>query len=135
MNEEQSGGRNATVLPPISKQKTGPFNDNEMFQMVTGGNDGNENKQSKTAKIWDKTTASCRSQLKRFNNFYTPVDDKYVSANVYNARDRKMIEVPLCSFRTLSTSSTTARRTRSSVSRRRSSVKYLSKRRRCSSLP
>lgn len=98
-------GHAPTILPPISKtpQKGPPFNisnDNEVFQMMTGGNEASGDKNSKTAKIWDKTTASCRNQLKRFNNFYTPVDDKYVSANVYNARDKKMIEVSSRSCRT-----------------------------------
>lgn len=96
-----------TTLPPIGKPKSQQgsrfniSNDNEMFRMMTN-EQAEKDLSKKEAKIWEKTTASCRNALKRFNNFHTPIDDKYISANVYNPRDKKMIEVPMCLGRTQS---------------------------------
>lgn len=49
----------------------------------------------KDQKIWDKPTASCRNPLKRFDKYETPVDDKYVSINNYNNKEKKLIETAL----------------------------------------
>lgn len=97
MSEELEKNKPSTHLPPIGKPKSqqnnrfAPSNDNEMFRMMT--NEASEQQRPmKDAKIWEKTTANCRNALKRFNNFHTPIDDKYISANVYNPRDKKLIE-------------------------------------------
>ena len=35
-------------------------------------------------RIWDKTTASCRNPLKRFDKYEAAIDDKYVPVNSFN---------------------------------------------------
>ncbi len=42
----------------------------------------------KNMKIWDKKTASCRSKLKRFDNYQTAIDDKYVPINSFNQKEK-----------------------------------------------
>lgn len=49
----------------------------------------------KDQKIWDKTTASCRNPLKRFDKYETAVDYKYVPINNYNNKEKKLIESAL----------------------------------------
>jgi hypothetical protein len=49
----------------------------------------------KNMKIWDKKTASCRSKLKRFDNYQTAIDDKYVPINSFNQKEKKIIEVSI----------------------------------------